>query len=56
VPDPDCHANHPWSFHPGGAHMLMGDGSVRFVRYSASTILPSAATRSGGEFVDLTQL
>jgi len=52
--DPDfCHANHPWSFHSGGANMLLGDGSVRFVSYSASRILPAMATIRGGEIVEL---
>ena len=54
VGDPTfCHANHPWSFHPGGANMLLGDGSVRFVSYSAGPILPALATIRGGENVPL---
>jgi prepilin-type N-terminal cleavage/methylation domain-containing protein len=48
----NCHANHPWSFHHGGAHMLFGDGSCRFVSYSASQVLPALATRAGGEVFD----
>jgi prepilin-type N-terminal cleavage/methylation domain-containing protein/prepilin-type processing-associated H-X9-DG protein len=48
-----CHANHPWSFHSGGANMLLGDGSVRFVSYSAGQILPALATIAGGENVQL---
>jgi prepilin-type N-terminal cleavage/methylation domain-containing protein len=48
-----CHANHAWSFHPGGAHMLLGDGTVRFVSYGASLIMPDLATRAGGESVNL---
>ena len=54
--DPDCHAYHPWSFHPGGAHMLWADGSVRFVAYSAGQVLPAAATRAGGEVFDASGL
>ncbi|HZZ81865.1 MAG TPA: DUF1559 domain-containing protein [Gemmataceae bacterium] len=50
-----CHANHPWSFHAGGANMLLGDGSVRFVAYSAGRILPALATIRGGETVGLPQ-
>jgi prepilin-type N-terminal cleavage/methylation domain-containing protein/prepilin-type processing-associated H-X9-DG protein len=48
-----CHANHSWSFHAGGANMLLGDGSVRFVSYSAGAILPALATIRGGEDVQL---
>jgi prepilin-type N-terminal cleavage/methylation domain-containing protein len=48
-----CHANHPWSFHPAGANMLLGDGAVRFVSYSASRILPALATIRGGENAQL---
>jgi prepilin-type N-terminal cleavage/methylation domain-containing protein/prepilin-type processing-associated H-X9-DG protein len=48
-----CHANHPWSFHSGGANMLLGDGAVRFVSYSASRVLPALATMRGGESAQL---
>jgi prepilin-type N-terminal cleavage/methylation domain-containing protein/prepilin-type processing-associated H-X9-DG protein len=54
--DINCHANHPWSFHAGGANMLFADGAVRFVTYSAAEILPAFATRAGGEAVDLSLL
>jgi prepilin-type N-terminal cleavage/methylation domain-containing protein/prepilin-type processing-associated H-X9-DG protein len=50
----NCHANHPWSFHDGGANMLFGDGSVRFITYAASQVLPALATRDGGESFDST--
>jgi prepilin-type N-terminal cleavage/methylation domain-containing protein/prepilin-type processing-associated H-X9-DG protein len=42
----------PSSYHPGGANVLMGDGSVRFVKDSIS--LPAwraLSTRNGGEVV-----
>jgi prepilin-type N-terminal cleavage/methylation domain-containing protein/prepilin-type processing-associated H-X9-DG protein len=48
----NCHANHPWSFHPGGANMLFADGAVKFLPYSVSLLLPAMATRQGGEVVD----
>ena len=54
VDDPTfCHANHSWSFHAGGANMLLGDGSARFVAYSAGNILPALATIRGGETAEL---
>jgi prepilin-type processing-associated H-X9-DG protein len=40
---------HFWSVHIRGAHFLFGDGSVRFLPYSADAVLPALATRSGGE-------
>lgn len=39
------------SFHPGGANFAFADGSVRFLRYSAVDIIPSLATKAGGETV-----
>jgi len=46
-----CDFYHFWSHHPGGAHFLFADNSVRFLRYSADQILPALATRSGREVV-----
>ena len=44
---------HPFSFHPGGAHMSMCDWSVRFLGEDTSRqILYSLATRQGLEFVE----
>jgi prepilin-type N-terminal cleavage/methylation domain-containing protein/prepilin-type processing-associated H-X9-DG protein len=47
----DCDAHHFWSFHPNGANWLFGDGSLRFITYSASQVMPLLATRDGGETV-----
>jgi prepilin-type N-terminal cleavage/methylation domain-containing protein/prepilin-type processing-associated H-X9-DG protein len=53
-PNNRCAASHYWSMHPGGANWLLGDGSVRFVAYSAgTTVLPAMASRDGGEVFQL---
>jgi prepilin-type processing-associated H-X9-DG protein len=51
--DDPCHHNHFWSLHPGGANFAFADGSVKFLRYSAASVLPALATRAGGEVVPL---
>jgi hypothetical protein len=48
-----CDVFHFWSLHPGGAHFLMGDASVHFLKYSAAPIIPDLCTRNGGEGVSL---
>jgi type II secretory pathway pseudopilin PulG len=48
-----CDALHYWSFHAGGAHFLLCDGAVRFLRYEADSILPALATRDRGELESL---
>jgi len=41
-----------FSFHPGGANALFGDGSVRFLKDSTNiTVLRSLITLSGGEVI-----
>jgi prepilin-type N-terminal cleavage/methylation domain-containing protein/prepilin-type processing-associated H-X9-DG protein len=47
-----CDVAHFWSQHTGGANWALGDGSVRFLPYSASAITLPMSTRSGGEVVD----
>ncbi len=44
-----CDSNHFWSLHTGGANFAFCDGSVRFIPYTASGILPALATRAEGE-------
>jgi len=47
-----CDTFHFWSLHTGGANFLFGDGSARFLSYTAKSVLPALATRAGGEVVD----
>jgi len=44
-----CDNFHFWSFHSGGSNFVMGDGSVRFITYSADSVMPALSTRSNGE-------
>lgn len=45
-------ACHYWSVHPGGGNWLLGDGSVRFITYSAATTtLVDMSSMNGGEVV-----
>jgi prepilin-type processing-associated H-X9-DG protein len=48
-----CDSFHIWSLHGGGANFAFADGSVRYISYSAAVLIPSLATRSGGESVTL---
>jgi prepilin-type processing-associated H-X9-DG protein len=42
--------NEVYAFHPGGAHLLMGDGSVRFIKSSVTlAMLAALLSRAGGE-------
>lgn len=46
-------ADEIWAFHPGGANILFGDGSVRFVAEAVSIRTVAAMiTRMGGEVYD----
>jgi prepilin-type processing-associated H-X9-DG protein len=47
-----CDLFHYWSLHNGGGHFLFCDGSVRFLAYSADSIMPALATRAKGEAVE----
>jgi prepilin-type N-terminal cleavage/methylation domain-containing protein len=50
---PDGNHNlHFWSYHAGGGHFQMGDGSVRFVSYSISfATFQALSTKSGREVI-----
>lgn len=52
-PDNVCAGFHFWSRHAGGANFALCDGSVRFVRYASSPVLPALATRAGNEVAAL---
>jgi prepilin-type N-terminal cleavage/methylation domain-containing protein/prepilin-type processing-associated H-X9-DG protein len=46
-----------YSFHPGGANVVFGDASVRFLKESISIgVLAALVTRAGGEFVSASEL
>jgi len=48
-----CDMAHFWSLHSGGGNFLMGDGSCKFLTYSADTVLPQIMTKSGGEAISV---
>ena len=48
-PNVGCDAAHYWSFHPGCALFLMGDGSTKVVSITNNNILPAMSTRANGE-------
>lgn len=49
----DCGPNNEvFSFHPGGANVLFGDGSVRYLKESiAGNVLRALLTKNGGEVI-----
>lgn len=48
-----CDAFHFWSPHSGGAYFGFLDGSIRFLRYEGSHLMPALASKSGGENVQI---
>ena len=52
INNPEAHVEDYWSLHPGGANMLFGDGSVRFLKSSINpTTWRALATRNLGELL-----
>jgi prepilin-type processing-associated H-X9-DG protein len=51
--DNPCDRYHFWSQHGGGANFAFADGSVRFIPYSATQIMPALATINGNETVSM---
>jgi prepilin-type N-terminal cleavage/methylation domain-containing protein/prepilin-type processing-associated H-X9-DG protein len=51
-----CDTHHFWSPLPAGGNWLFADGSVRFLAFSASPILPALATRNGHEVINSSNL
>ncbi len=49
--DNQCDVFHFWSPHTGGANFAFGDGSVRFLSYSAEPVISALTTRASGEVV-----
>ena len=47
-----CDFNHFWSHHLNGANFVFGDGSVRFVPYTAKPVMNILTTRAGGDVGD----
>lgn len=51
--DNPCDRYRLWSLHQGGANFLFGDGSVRFLPYSAEPIMKKLGSRNGNEVVEI---
>ncbi|MBM3997237.1 MAG: DUF1559 domain-containing protein [Planctomycetes bacterium] len=45
-----------YSLHPDGANFALGDGSVKYIVYSASAVTVPMASRNGGESFDASQI
>ncbi len=44
-----CNFDNFWSYHAGGCNFAFADGSIRFIKYSAHSMMPALATRAGGD-------
>jgi prepilin-type processing-associated H-X9-DG protein len=49
LPSTACNYNNFWSYHPRGCNFAFADGSVRFIPYTAASIMPALATRAFGD-------
>ena len=52
-PDDACDVHHFWSHHAGGGNWVLGDGSVRFISYSAAETTVLLGSINGSETVAL---
>ena len=46
-----CNYDNFWSYHPRGCNFAFADGSVRFIPYTASSLMPALSTRNAGDSV-----
>ncbi len=46
-----CNYDNFWSYHPRGCSFAFADGSVQFLPYSASGIMPALSTRNAGDTI-----
>jgi prepilin-type N-terminal cleavage/methylation domain-containing protein/prepilin-type processing-associated H-X9-DG protein len=50
-PSNQCNYDSFWSCHPRGCNFAFADGSVRFLPYTAASVLPALSTRNAGDSV-----
>jgi prepilin-type N-terminal cleavage/methylation domain-containing protein/prepilin-type processing-associated H-X9-DG protein len=48
-PNNPCAINNYWSCHQGGSNLAFADGSVRYMSYSAKTVVVNLSSYAGGE-------
>ena len=54
--NPMAHVEDYWSRHPGGVNFLFADGSVHFIKDTASVqLIATLVTRAGGEILSADQ-